>query len=61
VNSKKTEAVYFSKLSKRLVLKCQDKNITTGARMKVLGLYFDEKMSWPPQIRSIINNISIWA
>jgi len=58
VNSKKTEAVYFSKTGTRLKFKCQNEEIMTGPGMKVLGVYFDEKLSWTPQIKTTINKIS---
>jgi len=58
VNSKKTEAVYFSKTSTRLKFKCQNEEIMTRPGMKVLGVYFDEKLSWTPQIKTTINKIS---
>jgi len=58
IYSKKTEAMYYGKLSKCLTFICQNAEIITRAVMQVIGIYFDERLSWTHQIKSRINKIS---
>jgi len=54
VNGNKTEAIYFNKERKILTLECNGEKITTGKEMKILGVIFDDKLSWSAHITKTI-------
>jgi len=58
VNGKKTEAIYFNKERKSITLNCNGELITTGKEMKILGVLYDEKMSWTNHIKKTIGKMN---
>jgi len=58
VNAKKTEAVLFGKTSKRIEFKCGADTITAGPGMKVLGVYFDEHLTWKEHVEKTLSKMS---
>ena len=59
VNQKKPEAVVFTRNNpERITLRCGSNKITTGDGIKVLGVYFDEKLTWKPHIKNTINKMN---
>ena len=59
VNQDKTESVAFTRNNpERITLQCGSNNIATGEGIKVLGVYFDEKLTWKNHIRNTINKMN---
>ena len=53
VNQDKTESVVFTRSNpERITLQCGSNNITTGEEIKVLGVYFEEKLTWKNHIKT---------
>ncbi len=53
VNQDKTESVVFTRNNpERITLRCGSNNIATGEEIKVLGVYFEEKLTWKNHIKT---------
>lgn len=57
VNIAKTEFVVFAKRSHSVTIKVMEQNITSTTTMRVLGVVFDEKLSWSQHVDATIKKV----
>jgi hypothetical protein len=54
INAAKTELVYFNKYGEDLQVMFEGHKLSSSNEMNVLGMTFDSKMSWEPQLKRAI-------